>query len=162
VYSTLQLAVRRKHEYMNTNKEMRTPSSGFTLIELMVVVAIIGILAAIAIPAYQDSTMRANRSDAQITLSRLATLQERYYFRTNQYTGDFSDLLSGLANNTTSITSDEGFYTIALTATASSWSMTATATGTQADDTECATLTLNNLGGKTSADDDGAATSECW
>tara|TARA_R100001143_G_scaffold39000_1_gene35859 strand:- start:2174 stop:2617 length:444 start_codon:yes stop_codon:yes gene_type:complete len=147
---------------MNTNKEMRTPSSGFTLIELMVVVAIIGILAAIAIPAYQDSTMRANRSDAQITLSRLATLQERYYFRTNQYTGDFSDLLSGLANNTTSITSDEGFYTIALTATASSWSMTATATGTQADDTECATLTLNNLGGKTSADDDGAATSECW
>ncbi|MAM69627.1 MAG: pilus assembly protein PilE [Gammaproteobacteria bacterium] len=141
---------------------MRTPSSGFTLIELMVVVAIIGILAAIAIPAYQDSTMRANRSDAQITLSRLATLQERYYFRTNQYTGDFSDLLSGLANNTTSITSDEGFYTIALTATASSWSMTATATGTQADDTECATLTLNNLGGKTSADDDGAATSECW
>lgn len=141
---------------------MKRDSKGFTLIELMVVVAIIGILAAIAIPSYQDSTRRANRADAQITLSRLSTLQERYYFRTNQYTGDFSDLLSGLADNTTSITSDDGYYTVALTATNSSWSMTATATGAQANDTECYKLTLTNLGSKTSVDSDGAATSECW
>ena len=137
-------------------------NKGFTLIELMVVVAIVAILAAIAVPAYQDSTRKANRADAQISLSRLSTLQERYYFRTNQYTGDFSDLLSGLANNTTSITSDEGYYTIDLTATASSWSMTATATGSQAEDAECYKLTLNNLGSKTSVDDDGNATSDCW
>lgn len=141
---------------------MKHKTSGFTLIELMVVVAIIGLLAAIAIPAYQDSTRRANRADAQITLSRLATLQERYFFRTNQYTGDFNDLISGVPNNTTSITSDEGFYTVALTATASTWSLTATATGTQANDTECTTLTLTHLGGKTSADDNAAATTECW
>lgn len=126
------------------------------------VIAIIGVLAAIAIPSYQNSTRKANRSDAQITLSRLSSLQERYYFRTNQYTGDFNDLISGVANNTTSITSDEGYYTIALTATASSWSMTATATGTQVSDTECTTLTLTNLGSKTSADDSAAATTDCW
>tara|TARA_R110000772_G_scaffold90923_15_gene187313 strand:- start:308 stop:742 length:435 start_codon:yes stop_codon:yes gene_type:complete len=136
--------------------------NGFTLIELLVVIAIIGVLAAIAIPSYQNSTRKANRSDAQITLSRLSSLQERYYFRTNQYTGDFNDLISGVANNTTSITSDEGYYTIALTATASSWSMTATATGTQVSDTECTTLTLTNLGSKTSADDSAAATTDCW
>lgn len=136
--------------------------NGFTLIELLVVIAIIGVLAAIAIPSYQNSTRRANRADAQITLSRLSSLQERYYFRTNQYTGDFNDLISGVANNTTSITSDEGYYTVALTATNSSWSLTATATGTQLNDTECRTLTLTNLGSKTSADDSATATSDCW
>ncbi len=141
---------------------MKKQSKGFTLIELMVVVAIIGLLAAIAIPSYKDSTRRANRADAQITLSRLATLQERYFFRTNQYTGDFNDLISGVADNTTSITSDEGYYTIALTATASSWSLTATGTGDQANDTECATLTLTNLGAKTSTDSNNAASTECW
>lgn len=137
-------------------------SPGFTLIELMVVIAIVGLLAAIAIPSYKDSTRRANRADAQITLSRLSTLQERYFFRTNQYTGDFNDLISGVANNTTSITSDDGYYTVALTATASTWSLVATATGDQANDTECTTLTLTNLGSKTSADDNAAATTGCW
>jgi type IV pilus assembly protein PilE len=141
---------------------MRTKSTGFTLIELMVVVAIIGLLAAIAIPSYKDSTRRANRADAQITLSRLATLQERYFFRTNQYTGDFNDLISGVADNTTSITSDEGYYTVALTATASSWSLTATGIGDQANDSECVTLTLTNLGAKTSTDSNNAASTECW
>jgi type IV pilus assembly protein PilE len=141
---------------------MRTKSTGFTLIELMVVVAIIGLLAAIAIPSYKDSTRRANRADAQITLSRLATLQERYFFRANQYTGDFNDLISGVADNTTSITSDEGYYTVALTATASSWSLTATGIGDQANDSECVTLTLTNLGAKTSTDSNNAASTECW
>lgn len=135
---------------------------GFTLVELMIVVAILGILATIAIPAYRDSTLKANRADAQITLSRLSTLQERYYFRTNQYTGDFNDLVSGVADNTTSITSDDGYYTIALTATASSWSMTATATGSQTDDTACYKLTLNNLGSKTAVDSSNNASTECW
>lgn len=141
---------------------MKKKSTGFTLIELMVVVAIIGLLAAIAIPSYKDSTRRANRADAQITLSRLATLQERYFFRTNQYTGDFNDLISGVADNTTSITSDEGYYTVSLTATASSWSLTATGLGDQLNDTDCKTLTLTNLGAKTSTDSNNAASTECW
>ena len=141
---------------------MNKCSKGFTLIELMVVVAIIGLLAAIAIPSYQNSTRRANRADAQITLSRISTLQERYFFRTNQYTGDFNDLFSGVADNTTSIASDDGYYTVAISATASTWNLTATATGEQANDTECTTLTLTYLGAKTSADDTSAATTECW
>ncbi|MBN4075375.1 MAG: hypothetical protein COA71_03525 [SAR86 cluster bacterium] len=141
---------------------MNKTAKGFTLIELMVVIAIVGLLAAIAIPSYQDSTRKANRADAQITLSRLSTLQERYFFRTNQYTGDFNDLVSGIADGTTSITSDDGYYTVAITATASSWALTATATGGQASDTECTTLTLTNLGSKTSADSSSVATTECW
>lgn len=147
---------------LQADKVIKVRQQGYTMLELLMVIAILGILAAIAIPSYQDSTRRANRADAQITLSRLSTLQERYYFRTNQYAGDFSDLLSGLADNTTSITSDEGYYTVALTATNSSWSMTATATGSQVNDTDCNKLTLTNLGRKTSLDSDGGATTECW
>jgi type IV pilus assembly protein PilE len=74
------------------------PGAGFSLIEMMVVIAILGLLMAIILPGYQESQRKSQRSDAQIMLTRLATLQERFFFRTNQYTGDFANLVTGVAS----------------------------------------------------------------
>ncbi|MDT8399015.1 MAG: type IV pilin protein [Pseudomonadales bacterium] len=141
----------------------RQLAKGFTLIELMVVVAIIGLLAVVAIPGYRDSVRKSNRADAQIMLSRLATLEERYFFRSNQYTDDFADLVPG-ATSGLPLASDGGHYSIALSLTGggSGWSMTATAVGNQAADSACASLTLNSLGNKTALNAGGTASSECW
>ena len=136
---------------------------GFTLIELIVVMAIIGILVAMAIPAYRKSTQKSNRSDAKISLTRLATLEERYYFRENNYTGNFADIITGATANQP-ITSDAGYYSIALTLTGggTGWSMTATALGTQLLDTDCYKYPLPSVGAKTAVTSTNAATTQRW
>jgi len=65
----------------------KTKSAGFTLIELMIVVAIIGIIAALAYPSYQDQIKKARRADAQGVLMSFANTMERYYTENNTYTG---------------------------------------------------------------------------
>jgi type IV pilus assembly protein PilE len=65
---------------------------GFTLIELMIVLAIIGILASIAYPSYREYVIRANRSAAQQFLLELANLQEQYRLGNNAYTADLARL----------------------------------------------------------------------
>lgn len=66
---------------------MKQLSKGFTLIELMIVVAIIGIIAAIAYPSYQDSVKSSRRADAQGVLMGLANAMERHYTTNNSYLG---------------------------------------------------------------------------
>jgi len=78
----------------------------FTLIEVMIVVVIVAILAAIAVPSYQDSIRKTRRADAKEALMRIAALQERYFFTNNKY-GTASDLGVGS-------TSQEGYYTISI------------------------------------------------
>lgn len=152
---------------------------GFTLIELMIVVAIVGILAAIAYPSYRDSVMRTNRSDALTTLSRLSAAQERFYTRSAPatYAADFSDLLNGsVPAGTTQVTSDEGYYTITLANTGCSttvggttlyscFSLTAqpVAGGGQADDTDCWNIAQSNIS-KSSSNKSGTANAAgtCW
>jgi len=137
--------------------------SGFTLIEILVVMAILGLLAAIAIPSYQQAIRKSNRADAQISMSRLATLQERYFFQNNNYTGDFADLISGAVSGDP-VASDEGHYSITLAATGggTGWNMIATPVGDQLNDNECISITLNSLGVKAGTDSLGAASAECW
>lgn len=115
------------------------PCRGFTLIELMVAVLVIGILAAIALPAYQQYMFRSRRADATAALANLQQAQERY--RANQQS--YADALATLG--ITSSVSPQGHYTIAITAAAATgYTLTATARSSspQSRDTDCARFQL--------------------
>jgi type IV pilus assembly protein PilE len=122
-------------------------SRGFTLVELVIVISLIGILAMIAIPAYNDSVTKARRTDGQSALMDLMVRQERYFTERNTYTTNLADLGA-------SATSPEGFYTLSAAACAGSVitscvQLTATPTSAQAHD---GNLTLNSRGQKLPAD----------
>lgn len=131
--------------------------NGFTLIELMIVVAIIGILSAIAYPSYQSYMKKSARADAKVGLSKLADKQERFYLQNNTYTATIADL-------NTSTTSEEGYYTFTITSDdlLSGFIITATAvTGkSQANDTGCTVMTLSSTSAKTP--NGPAPIKDCW
>jgi len=125
---------------------MRTNSSGrgFTLIEVMIVVVIIGVLAGIAYPSYQNHVKKANRSAAQSFMMTVAGKEEMYLLDNRAYTATIGT--GGLGLNAPAETS--GRYTFAVTVTASppTFLITATAVGSQVSD---GNLTLSNGGVKT-------------
>jgi type IV pilus assembly protein PilE len=73
----------------------RRPSSGFTLVEMLVVVVVAAILAAVAIPAYTQHVQRGRRSDAQRTISAITQAQERYRSNSSSYADDLAKLDMG-------------------------------------------------------------------
>jgi type IV pilus assembly protein PilE len=125
---------------------------GFTLIELMIVVAIIGILAAIAYPAYTSQVKKTQRTDAKAALLAAAQSLERCFTEYNAYDNAACPALSA--------TSSEGYYSItATTLAATSYSLTAAPiSGAVIDDTECTTFTIDNKGAQSST----PAGSQCW
>ena len=133
---------------------------GFTLMELMIVVVIVGILAAIAYPNYQESVRKSRRSDAKTALSDLAARQEQYFNDNKTYTDNPTTLDAKFKGKTTT---EQGFYNITIAAggtgsLVSSYQITATAIGIQASDTKCATLTYASSGSKGSTPAGGS----CW
>ena len=122
---------------------------GYTLIEVLIVMAIAGILASIAYPSYQDYVTRARRSDGQSALLDLGNRMEDYYLDQKSYqsatigTGGTHDVLSRA-------TTPENGYTLEIVhATENSYVLQATPIGAQARaDTRCQSLTFNYLGTK--------------
>jgi type IV pilus assembly protein PilE len=135
---------------------------GFTLIELMIVVAIIAILAAIAVPWWGRYTYRARRADGQKVLMHVAQAEERYFTDYNKYTDSPTDL----GYPSSAITSENGYYSIALEVSGTSSSAfvaTASPLGPQSDDV-CGNLTIDSTGAKTPGPDDAVhnTNGSCW
>ncbi|KSW26167.1 MULTISPECIES: type IV pilin protein [unclassified Pseudomonas] len=135
-------------------------SAGFTLIEIMIVVVILGILAAIVVPSYQSYVIRSNRSEAQALLSDAAAREERFFTQNNSYVTSTTNI----ANLGISAASRTGLYTLAIapgTATDGGYLLTATPQrAPQTNDDECETLTLNAVGTRGSSGT--GSTESCW
>ncbi len=123
------------------------PSSdnGFSLIELLIVIAIMGIMAAVAIPSYTDYMLKSRRVDATSFLTEVASEQVRFYSEYNRYTGKMSEL--GYGDEDTA-DSKEGHYTVSIVVPADGQSYTLTATplagSPQAKDDVCANISLTS------------------
>jgi type IV pilus assembly protein PilE len=133
---------------------------GFTLIELMITVAIIGVLAAVAYPSYTSHVVKARRSAMESFMLNVANKQEQYVLNSRAYADTLAKL--GL----TVPTDVSSYYNVTLAADNAAapptYLVTAAPKGAQlSNDTKCGTLTLNNAGTKTEG---GTATSvtECW
>lgn len=131
---------------------MRNPQQGFTLIEIMIVVVILGVIAAIAMPSYDEYSRRGKRAEGMAFLQDVAARQERYATQNNTYvtsSDDYSKL--GLSKNT----SETDKYTLTISAT-DSFTLTATPTFS---DPKCGNLTLNARGVKTAS---AGSVNDCW
>ncbi len=121
-------------------------SYGFTLIELMITVATIGILASIAYPSYTDFITRSNRSEGQRELLRYANLQEQVYVDSRSYAAN----MKGLGKSTVTIKTNSENYIISVSdQTATTFTLKAEAQNNQTSDTGCTTLTVDEIGTKT-------------
>ena len=134
---------------------------GFTLVELLIVVFIIGLLAAIAYPTYMNSMVRVRRDAAKTCLSEDAQFMERFYTTNLRY----DQTLAGAAVALPPCSSGadvNNFYTVSLSAVAArSYTLQAVPKAVQATrDTACGTLGINNVGTKTKS---GSETVDyCW
>ncbi|OOG50295.1 type IV pilin protein [Rhodanobacter sp. C01] len=128
--------------------------AGFTLLELMIVVAIVAVLAAIAYPSYTQHVIKARRAAAKACLSEYANYMERYYTTNLSYTDATNP---GLDCESAAQTGNNYAYAFVGTPDASTYEVSATPQGPQVADTQCGTLTLNQTGARTAASDTG-----CW
>jgi type IV pilus assembly protein PilE len=136
---------------------MQAKQRGLTLIELMVVVAVMAIIASVAYPLYTAQVQKSRRADAKVALQTIALAQERFFTINGEYTGGLSTLQIGT-------TSEQGYYDLSITlAGGDNEQFTATAdavsSGAQGGDSDCAQFTIDQLGVKSATDGGGT---NCW
>ncbi|MBZ9612541.1 type IV pilin protein [Rheinheimera maricola] len=127
---------------------------GFSLIELMIVLAVLGILLVISYPSYQQHVLRSYRAEASASLLQLANAQEQYRADHGVYSNDFTMLGHAAL-------SPSGRYalTISLSNSLQAFEIKAEALGLQQADTACTYFSLNQFGQRSAASVDPA---ECW
>ena len=134
--------------------QMRRTMRGVTLMELMIVVVIIGILAAIAYPNYREFVTRAKRTEARAALLKIATNQEKYYLQNNIFT----DNLTNLGFNANPYTTDSGTFSVRIvSADASNFTAEADYIPVDAEAGKCNLFKIDARGQKTSEPD-----TDCW
>jgi len=143
---------------------MNARSFGFTLIELMIVVAVVALIAAIAIPSYNNSILRSKREMGKAELMEVLSQQEQYFINNKQYATDLTTLGYGanpyyIDDEGTEVASGASIYEISLSAaTATAFTVQAAPQNGQTSDTDCATLRLSSTGTKTAT----GGGSRCW
>jgi type IV pilus assembly protein PilE len=140
------------------------PQRGFTLIELMIVVAIVAILAAIAFPSYTQQVRKGRRVDAKSAMLDLAARQEKFFATNNRYSVSGTTLNYGNNFPISLVTGSVTSYTMTVTQVAvTDYTITATPAGDQVADA-CNTYVLNNFGVQSNLTAGGAAntTTGCW
>lgn len=131
--------------------------AGVTMMELLIVLAIVAMLAAFAINSYRQYILRGNRTYATRALQDLASREESYYFNNNAYTSSLSNLAASSSAPNTGTT----YYTISVaSASSSDYTVQAVPVGTQTQDTQCTLFTLTRAGVQNST---GTGTAQaCW
>ncbi|MFO1388728.1 type IV pilin protein [Cellvibrio sp.] len=147
-------------------------NAGFTLVELLIVVLIVGILARLAYPNYLNATLKSGRADAKVALGEVAQRLQRCFTTGNKFnpsTTGACTIYDSIKSSASGFTSSEGFYVIkeaqANDVSATSFIITAAPVSTkrQSKDTKCAKLTLTHTGVRAAYDSGGTdTTSECW
>ena len=149
------MCLERRVDGAARGRPRRAGSAGFTLIEMMIVVALIALLTALVLPSYQSSVRKARRTDARSALTVVAQLMERLNTEKNSYAT--ATLGTGVTDLYKAAT-ENSHYTLALSnLTATTFTVTATPAGNQAQD-PCGTYTLTQAGTRGAS----LAVDQCW
>jgi len=135
-------------------RHRRSCNRGVTLMELLTVLVVIGILAAIAIPSYRGYTIRAGRADGKAAALSMAGALERCFTRFNAYNN------AGCGITIANVPSTEGKYLVSATVAAATYTVSAVPQGSQAKDTDCGTLSVNQANVRSKSGSKSVA--ECW
>jgi type IV pilus assembly protein PilE len=145
----------------------RPTESGFTLLEVLTAIVVVGVLAAIAIPSWRTHLLRARRGDAAAALIAVQKAQDAYFGRHGRY-ADAARLTTPAAEGLNlPATSARGYYRIGIETSEDGLGYTASANvdsaAGQSDDTRCAALSIDHFGQRRAVDRDGNdRTPDCW